>query len=208
MKKKFELTKDEKLSIVSFVLMTIFVFWFSCTVKIEQKPEPKPTNVEASAIPTEEPTMLVPIASVSTPEPTPEPITLNDTHKNAAVYIAKTVYGEARGCSKLQQAAVVWCILNRVDSSNSYYPDDIVGVVTQPSQFHGYSGSHPVTNDIYELTEDVLLRWLKEKNGETGVGRVLPKEYLYFHSNGKVNIFTDQYRGGNVWDWRLGNPYE
>ena len=31
--------------------------------------------------------------------------------------IAKTVWGEARGCSVTQQAAVAWCILNRVDSA-------------------------------------------------------------------------------------------
>ena len=32
-------------------------------------------------------------------------------------YLAKTLYGEARGIeSKMEKAAVCWCILNRVDS--------------------------------------------------------------------------------------------
>jgi len=32
------------------------------------------------------------------------------------VVLAKTAYGEARGCSTTQQAAVMWCVLNRVDN--------------------------------------------------------------------------------------------
>ncbi len=30
--------------------------------------------------------------------------------------IAKTIWGEARGTSMTEKAAVAWCILNRVDS--------------------------------------------------------------------------------------------
>ena len=46
--------------------------------------------------------------------------------------IAKTVYGEAMVTgSDEEMSAVVWCILNRVDSP--IYPDSIIGVITQHS---------------------------------------------------------------------------
>lgn len=110
-------------------------------------------------------------------------------------YLAKTVWGEARGCSKTQQAAVVWCILNRVDDDR--WPDDIIEVVTSPGQFAGYSDDYPVEDDIYDLVVDVLTRWWKESNGETDVGRILPKEYQYFYGDGTINHFTRK-SGGTV----------
>ena len=123
-------------------------------------------------------------------------------------YIAKTVYGEARGCSKIQQSAVVWCILNRLD--NGYWGDTIKSVVTAKSQFYGYSASHPVTDEIRELVEDVLFRWNMEKRGATNIGRTLPERFMYFHSDGTgdKNIFTTYCRSGEVWNWNCWNPYE
>lgn len=123
-------------------------------------------------------------------------------------YIAKTVYGEARGCSKIQQSAVVWCILNRLD--DGYWGDTIKSVVTAKSQFSGYSASHPVTDEIKELVEDVLFRWNMERNGATNIGRTLPERFMYFHSDGTgyKNIFTTDCRAGEVWNWNCWNPYE
>lgn len=125
-----------------------------------------------------------------------------------AQYIAKTIWGEARGCTKMEQAAVAWCILNRVDNENPYFPDTISGVVKQPSQFSGYSKYNPVDEELLELAEDVLARWEKEKNGETDVGRVLPEQYLYFGGNGRTNRFRTQYSYDDIWDWSCANPYE
>ena len=133
---------------------------------------------------------------------------IDSTYDNAAIYIAKTVYGEARGCTTIEKAAVVWCILNRVDLRKTHTPNDIIAVVTAPSQFHGYSVNNPVTDDIYNLVNDVLNRWSAEKSGAVNVGRVLPKEYLFFHSKGDGhNYFQKVYQGSEVWDWRLENPY-
>lgn len=131
-----------------------------------------------------------------------------DQYKDAARYLAKTVYGEARGCSTTEQAAVIWCILNRVDYSGGNTSKDIIRVVTAHSQFHGYDSGHPVTDEHYNLAIDVLTRWLREKNGETNIGRVLPRNYLYFSGDGKHNYFRDRWDGGNRWDWRLKSPYE
>lgn len=128
---------------------------------------------------------------------------------NEAKYLAKTIWGEARGCSTTEQAAVVWCILNRVDSEDPYYPDDIIGVVTQRDQFAGYKSSYPVLPEFYDLALDIIDRWQREKTGEVEVGRVLPAEYLWFHGDGDHNHFRDAYRGNfNVWDWTLPSPYE
>ena len=121
--------------------------------------------------------------------------------------LAKTVWGEARGCSKLEQSAVVWCVLNRVDDGQG----TIAQVITAPRQFHGYSSKHPVTPEILELVRDVVTRWLIEKYTCGDVGRTLPSNYLFFSSDstGIGNIFRTAWRGPfEVWDWSCWNPYE
>jgi hypothetical protein len=154
---------------------------------------------------------LVATALVSTAPTSPNSYVARTVDKSKlsseVIVLAKTVYGEARGCSATEQAAVVWCILNRVDSNLHYMPDDIISVVTQRGQFAGYSKKHPVKDEIVSIVLDVLERWQAEKNGATNVGRVLPKQYLYFHGDGKANHFRDSYRGGNRWNWSLTSPY-
>lgn len=130
------------------------------------------------------------------------------TDKDVEV-VAKTVYGEALIThSDMEMAAVVWCILNRVDSKGYACGGTIEYVTTFPGQFHGYSEDHPVTEHIEQLVIDVFERWTAEKNGEENVGRVLPKEYLYFWGDGKHNYFTTEFLGGETWEWEAENPYE
>ena len=119
--------------------------------------------------------------------------------------IAKTVWGEARGCNATQQAAVVWCILNRVDSMA--FPNSIQAVVTQKYQFAGYRSENPVELDILALVYDVLARWSLETEYAGSVGRVLPQSYLFFTGNGVENMFTETLFGKTVWDWSLPSPY-
>lgn len=106
--------------------------------------------------------------------------------------LAKTLYGECRGCSELQQRAVAWTIFNRVDSEQ--FPDTVIEVITQPSQFFGYRESFPVTDELYDLAYDCLVDW---HNGED---RVLEPDFLYFTGNGRINIFRTGYNSGEVWD--------
>lgn len=121
-------------------------------------------------------------------------------------YIAKTIWGEARGIpSRTEQAAVAWCILNRVDAGE--FPGTIAGVVTQPAQFSGYRESYPA-EPFRELARDVVERWQAEKAGTEDVGRVLPKEYRYFFGDGKHNHFTAQWKGAEEYVWSLPTPYE
>lgn len=139
-------------------------------------------------------------------EPEPE----YDIKESDITILAKLLYGECRGVeSKQEQAAVIWCVLNRVDSTDNYYPDTIKGVVTQKGHFTGYKNSNPVWPEFKELAEDVLTRWYREKDGEINVGRVLPKDYLWFHGNGTNNIFRNAYKSkqGNKWNWSYTNPY-
>ena len=120
--------------------------------------------------------------------------------------IAKTVWGEARGCDKMQQSAVVWCILNRVDAGYG----TIAEVVSAPNQFHGYSPNFPVDENIKNLVIDVIARWKIEKITTEDVGRTLPKEYLFFRadSEGMTNIFRTKWSGECVmWNWDCWNPY-
>ena len=92
--------------------------------------------------------------------------------------IAQTVWGEARGCDVDGQESVIWCILDRYDDGR--FGDTILEVISRDGQFDGYSPSYPVWDSIYEVTENVVNRWL---SGEEGPG------YLYFTGDGKTNHF-------------------
>ena len=147
-------------------------------------------------------------ASIDVVEPVEWPKLYTDKD---AVALAKTLWGEARGVKNngvvsgdCQRAAVVWCVLNRFDAG---YEDSIYEVITAKDQFHGYSASYPVEDDLLELAYDVLDRWNAEKHGEVEVGRVLPAEYLWFGGDGSENRFRDAWKGGNRWDWSMPDPY-
>lgn len=106
------------------------------------------------------------------------------------IALAQMLYGEARGCTVDNQMKCVWCVLNRVDDPR--FPDTIIGVVSQPSQFHGYSPNFPVWDELKEVARDVLTRWSLEKQGVT-VERELPNTYLWFTGNGSENVFRGVY---------------
>lgn len=148
------------------------------------------------------------VVLLNSAEPLAQKEPLGDSMDLEAEYIAKALYGEARGCSTTEQAAVVWCILNRVDNESGLWPDSIIEVVTQENQFLGYAPEHPVLPELYDLAMDVLGRWQMEKAGETDVGRVLPESYCFFHGDGQHNYFRQEFEGGEVWGWELETPYE
>lgn len=123
--------------------------------------------------------------------------------------LAKTIWGEARGVESItEKAAVAWCILNRVDAKGYACGGDIEYVLTFPGQFVGYDEDNPVTTECKKIAADVLARWAAEKAGIEDAGRVLPKEYTYFTGDGERNYFTDEWKGGDTWDWSLPSPYE
>lgn len=125
----------------------------------------------------------------------------NETHATA---LAKLLWAEARGIhSDTEKAAVVWCVLNRVEAGCG----DIMQVITAPNQF-AYSAHCPVDPNLYALAVDVLIRWDMERCGFEDVGRVLPIGYCWFAGYSGRNWFRPEYRSSVCWDWSLASPYE
>ena len=152
----------------------------------------------------EEPSPVVEVVEVVTPEPEPE-VTPQPWTDEEVIVLAKMLWGEARGVSSdAEKAACVWCALNRVDQGYG----DIITVVTTPKQFAGYKVENPIDDDLITLCIDVLTRWYAEREGQVEVGRVLPADYLWFSGDGERNHFRNAYRGGDRWDWSLPSPYE
>ena len=186
-------------------------------------------DVQAALLPNNLNTVeIVPDLAVYSPEPEaatsaqpaePEPIKL---YTEADVdMLARLIYTEARGVrSKTEQAAVVWCVLNRLDNPNRPQKT-IADVVCAPYQFD-YRPWVPVTDEFKALAADVLERWQAEKRATAGspaspggasrsaedVGRVLPPEYQYFEGRGGHNWFSAKWKSGEYWGWGLDSPYE
>ncbi len=172
-------------------------------------------EAEAALLPNNPNTVeIVPDLAVYSPEPEaatsaqpaePEPIKL---YTEADVdMLARLIYTEARGVrSKTEQAAVVWCVLNRLDNPNRPQKT-IAEVVCAPHQFD-YRPWAPVLPEFEELAADVLKRWQAERDGQADVGRVLPPEYQYFEGWGGRNWFSAKWKSGEFWGWGLASPYE
>ena len=127
---------------------------------------------------------------VAEAEPSAEPEYEMYFTEDDVVAMAKMLWGEARGCALDNQQKAVWCVCNRVDDSR--FPDTIQGVLSQPSQFHGYSPDFPVWDELKDVARDVLTRWSLEKQGVT-VKRELPNTYLWFTGYNGSNHFREEY---------------
>lgn len=120
--------------------------------------------------------------------------------------LAKLIYGEAGNVhSMTEQAAVVWCVLNRVDDPR--FPDTVLEVIEAPYQFTGYDPEYPAKAEFAQLAADVLTRYRAERDGEENVGRVLPAEYCFFTGDGKHNYFTSEWKSTDCFGWTLESPY-
>ena len=65
--------------------------------------------------------------------PTPDPYIPDEAEVEM---LARLIWGEARGVpSDMHKAAVVWCVLNRVDDPR--FPDTVLEVLEAPYQFAG-----------------------------------------------------------------------
>lgn len=161
---------------------------------------------EAAAPPLPEFTISTDAALITSPPSaaeTPAPYVPDEAEGEM---LARVLWGESRGVpSDMEKAAVVWCVLNRVDAAR--WPDTVAGVVTEPSQFAGYSPDYPATEELKAIAADVLTRWERERREGGDVGRVLPAEYFFFTGDGERNYFRTEFTGGVFWDWTLPNPY-
>lgn len=94
-----------------------------------------------------------------------------EQHRQEAEAVARVLYGTALHNSREGQEAVVWCIINRCESS--LFPDSIVEVCKQPVQWMGYADDNPVIKDLFDLANDVLTGW------RSGGYRIISPDYLY-----------------------------
>ena len=123
--------------------------------------------------------------------------------------LAKMLYGEARGVeSTTEQAACVWVVLNRVDDDR--WPDDVVGVLSQPLQFGGYRVYFPVEEWAYDLAADVYDRWTDGRETGQDPGRVIPADYYYWRgSRDGHNYFRKEFDdyAGETYTFEEDSPY-
>lgn len=161
------------------------------------------------------------VAYLPTQPPSPSPsapdmrtIKVRPFKAEDQIMLARLVYIEARGVTaekwgvtgQARQAAVIWCVLNRVDDGR--WGNTIADVVTAPDQF-AYDPEAPVEIELLDLVYDVLCRWEAEKEGQTDVGRTLPREYMYFGAEYGENYFRLEYETlGDNWEWSLEDPYK
>lgn len=167
------------------------------TIIVESTETTQETTQELeSTVSTEsiEPTETQPIIE-SQPQPETQPNLIIDNFeevwKESAIYMAKTIWGEARGCSREEQAKVAWCILNRVD--HSHFPNTIKEVVTSGA-FHGYSKNFPCEEEFYKLSLEIILMWQQEKTGMV-VNRTLEPNMYYMSakSDGSGHNFREKW---------------
>lgn len=134
-----------------------------------------------------------------------------DEHYTDAVMMARVMYCEAKGISSKRELSMIcWTIINRLDSGR--YGSTIPAIITARGQF-AYKSNAPSVNqkgvDLFALAQDVLLRWYREKQGETEVGRTLPPGYCFYYGDGRHNYFRTSDRGkGSLYFEGYGNPYE
>lgn len=189
--------KQRKIWIYSIITLAIFMIIVILISVKGRKTAEAPPVVETSTVTPQ----VIEVIIEEPVEETPK----YEIDRSDVEMLARLTWGEARGCTTTEQAAVMWCVLNRVDSEDPLFPDTIQEVITQKNQFHGYNINNPIWPELEDLARDVLMRWLTNEEG-----RVLPLEYCWFSGDGLHNYFRDAYglNKANIWDWSLESPYE
>ena len=167
---------------VVLLALLICIVYARATWEGVELPSPAPTVTAEEPVEPEQP---------EAPEPSEAPVyyEMYFTEDDVAA-VAKMLWGEARGCTRDNQIKCAWVVVNRVDDER--FPDTIQGVLEQPSQFHGYDPTYPVTDELYNVAFDVLTRWSYEKQG-IPVRRELANTYLWFTGDGEQNHFREEW---------------
>ncbi len=125
------------------------------------------------------------------------------------ILLAKMLYGEDRENPTYMRAAIIWCVYNRVDAFHKP-----VSEIVTPAIFPGYLTGNPVTAWAVDLIRDVTIRYVLEQNGFKDVGRVLPREYLWYEQleGHRDHVFKTTLKLSDPkcirWDWSLPSPYK
>ena len=114
-----------------------------------------------------------------------------------AEYICKVVYGMTRSGHDINdQKAIVWCILNRVDSVG--YPDTVQGVCEQPKQWIGYNADNPVMDSTYDMVLEILKVWHNDGH------RPMGKEFVFLNWSSEEILLRDTFEEGkSTRYWRI-----
>lgn len=174
---------------------------------------PKPTEAVKSTettvanTPTDTPTDTPTETDVSPTETAPLPEDMDErgylqfVSQREIEMLACIVDWEIGSGTLIEKQAVVWCVLNRVDAGSAGgFRDTVYGVLTQSGQFRSYYGTG--SNESYNIVVDCLTLWQMEKQSGYPIdGRVLPRDYCWYHGDGRHNYFRNAYSGGSYWDW-------
>ena len=112
-------------------------------------------------------------------------------NNNAEELIAKTIYGEARGCSTEEQELVAWCILNRVEDGT--WGDTVEDVVTYPNAFHGYCATNPATEEHIAVATKVLNQWHAGESAPVRPPYSTTSNYTYMSGKNGHNYFREEW---------------
>jgi hypothetical protein len=191
----------KKIIKIPIIILISAIFFSSC------RPQPKiivefydariqsPKIIEVKAISMEAQSAVQPVAQLITQSIVikPKEIFSRKEYEQIIIALAKLLYGECRGVkSKTNQACVVWSALDRYLSKNN--KKTMLQIITDRGTFHGYHKRNPIKSNLKALAKDVLDRWIRERQGEKDVGRVLPKGYVYFSSYKGYNRFRKYYK--------------
>lgn len=125
------------------------------------------------------------------------------------IKMAKMLWGEDRANPTYMRAAVIWCLFNRMEANKDSIDANINEII-----FPGYRDTNLVMDWAVNLVRDVTIRYVLELNGFTDVGRVLPREFLYYEQlpEHEEHTFKTTIRLMDpkciVWDWSLPSPYK
>lgn len=175
----------------------------ACVLSVSLRLQRSESPVEAVPIEVAEPepvalTVAMPITPkpvVPAPTPTPEPIVELRYQEHEAQMVAQTVWGEIRGGTKDEWRLVIWCICNRVDSQHNDFKNQntIEKVVTARNQFHGYSSTNPIDEDIMEVVLEELYKWSAGEEAPIIEPYATTSEYLFFYGDGVHNWFREEW---------------
>lgn len=171
-----------------FIILGMFMLFCIAVVAFATSNSASGEEEHAAPPTTQEPEVLVVVRYATEQEEA-------ERDRETVEALAQTVWGEGRGLCTTEQAAIVWNVLNRVDSPD--FPDDPLLVVQQSGQYCGYDPSYPVEPQLVALVEDVLARWEMESSAVGSVGRVLPREYVFFCGRWATQLLSGAIRA----DW-------
>lgn len=121
----------------------------------------------------------------------PEPVAVDPGYTitdEDIIACAKMIWGEARGCTTEDKKNCIITVCNRCDDQR--WPDTIYGCVSQECQYYGYSEENPVTDELYEIAEQVLNEWISMKSGNDDIEW---NTYNCFTGDGEANHFYTIY---------------